>query len=287
METVRTAQIPPRSFFCIAGPCVIESRSAALCCARMLADIFQAAAIPLYFKASFDKANRTSVASFRGPGLSEGLEILAEIKATLGLPVLTDIHEPWQAEPVARVADVLQIPALLCRQTDLITAAAATGAQLHLKKGQFLAPWDMDNVVNKARAVAPVAGRIWVCERGTTFGYNNLVVDMRSLPIMAQTTGCPVVFDATHSVQLPGGLGSSSGGQPEFVPALAQAALATGAVSGLFFETHPDPATARCDAHTMLPCAALPTLLARWKALYALVSGPATAGTGRAVANAP
>jgi len=249
------------SFFCLVGPCVIESRAAALECASALAAIFRAAGVPWYFKASFDKANRSAASGFRGPGLEKGLAILAEIKETLGLRVVTDIHEPAQAAVVADVADVLQIPALLCRQTDLVTAAAATGRQLHIKKGQFLAPWDMARVVEKARVAAPVPDRIWVCERGTTFGYNNLVVDMRSLPLMARETGCPVVYDATHSVQLPGAHGNCSGGQPEFIAPLARAAVATGAVSGLFLEAHPRPETALCDAHAMLPLAELPELL--------------------------
>lgn len=266
------------SFFCIAGPCVIESREAALACAAALADIFRTAGIPWYFKASFDKANRSSDAGFRGPGLMAGLAILAEIKDRLGLAVLTDIHEPSQAADVADVADVLQIPALLCRQTDLIRAAAATGRQLHIKKGQFLAPWDMAQVVKKARAAAPEPDRIWVCERGASFGYNNLVVDMRSLPIMAKETGCPVVYDATHSVQLPGSHGACSGGQPEFIAPLARAALATGAVAGLFLETHPQPETALCDAYAMLPMAVLPGLLAQCRAIAELVQTAPPAG---------
>lgn len=266
------AALPHEAFFCIAGPCVIESRQAALECAQALAGIFQDAGVPFYFKASFDKANRSSISGFRGPGLEEGLDILADIKQSLGLRVLTDIHEAWQAAPAAQVVDVLQIPALLCRQTDLLVAAAATGARINIKKGQFLAPWDMVQAVEKARAAAPAPDRIWVCERGTSFGYNNLVVDMRSLPILARTTGCPVVFDTTHSVQLPGANRNHSGGQPEFIPVLSRAALATGWVSGLFLETHPCPEKALCDAQAMLALGALPELVRQWKTVHAFAA---------------
>lgn len=241
--------------FLIAGPCVIESEDHSLSVAERLADISRRLDLLLIFKSSFDKANRTSGASFRGPGLEEGLRILEKVRSETGLPVLTDVHEPTQAAPVAEVVDVLQTPAFLARQTDFISAVAATGKPVNIKKAQFMAPADMSNVVEKARESARAAGHptdnFLLCERGTSFGYNTLVSDMRGLAIMAET-GCPVVYDATHSVQQPGGLGSRSGGQSEYVPLLARAAVAAG-VSGVFMETHPDPANALSDGPNALP----------------------------------
>ena len=229
--------------------------------------------VPFIYKSSFDKANRSSGKSFRGPGLDDGLRILDEVRRQIGVPVLTDVHDIEQAEPVAAVVDVLQTPAFLCRQTDFIRAVAATGKPVNIKKGQFLAPADMKHVADKAREAAIEAGHsgdtIMVCERGASFGYNNLVSDMRSLAIM-RATGCPVVFDATHSVQLPGGLGSASGGQREFVPVLARAAVATG-ISGLFMETHPDPAKALSDGPNAWPLPRMESLLATLCELDALV----------------
>ena len=236
-------------FFLIAGPCVLEGLKLALATARVLADIAERFDLPVVFKSSFDKANRTSVDSYRGPGMVEGLEWLAAVKAETGLPVITDIHLPEQAAPVSRVADVIQIPAFLCRQTDILTAAARTGRIVNLKKGQFLAPWDMENAVNKVRAAGN--DKIWITERGSSFGYNNLVVDFRSIPLMAGY-GVPVVFDATHSVQLPGGQGACSGGQREYVSVLARAAVAAGA-AGVFMEVHPDPDKALCDGPNSCP----------------------------------
>jgi 2-dehydro-3-deoxyphosphooctonate aldolase (KDO 8-P synthase) len=260
MNNIRT-----QSLFFICGPCAIESRSFALETAAQLKEIFAIAKLPFIYKSSFDKANRSSASGFRGVGMDEGLSILAEVKSSLGLRVLTDVHESWQAKPAAEVVDVLQTPAFLCRQTDFIEAVAVAGKPVNIKKGQFLAPGDMHNVIAKARAAAERAGiadaQFWACERGTSFGYGNLVVDMRGLEIMAQTTGAPVVFDATHSVQLPGAQGTSSGGQRQFVPHLARAAVATGAVSGVFMEAHPDPEKAPCDGPNMLPFTALPRLL--------------------------
>ena len=267
---------PDRLFF-IAGPCAMESRSFALETAEELKDIFAKAGLFFIYKSSFDKANRSSAKSFRGVGIDEGLSILAEVRQKLGIPVLTDVHESWQVKPVAEVVDVLQTPAFLCRQSDFIAAVAAAGKPVNIKKGQFLAPWDMKNVIDKARAAAREAGvpddHFTVCERGTTFGYGNLVVDMRGLPVMAETTGCPVIFDATHSVQLPGAQGTSSGGQREYVPHLARAAVATGAVSGVFLETHPNPDQAPCDGPNMLPFTDLPKLLAQLKAIHAIARG--------------
>lgn len=253
--------------FClIAGPCAMESRSQTLETALALREICQAHEIPLIFKSSFDKANRSSGTNFRGVGMQEGLSILSDVRAATGLPVITDIHSPDQAAPVAEVADMLQIPAFLCRQTDLVTAAAATGKPVNIKKGQYLAPWDMQHILNKATASGNM--RISLCERGSCFGYNNLVVDMRSLEIMKRT-GHPVIFDATHSVQLPGAAGGASGGQREFVPVLARAAIAIG-VAGLFMEVHPDPDTAPCDGPNMLALKNLAPLLKHLKALDAL-----------------
>ena len=250
-------------FFLIAGPCVIESRQMAMDTAGALRDITAGLGIPFIYKSSFDKANRSSGTSFRGPGMDEGLQILADVRAAFNVPVLTDVHDTEQVAAVAAVVDVLQTPAFLCRQTDFIHACAASGKPVNIKKGQFLAPHDKLQVVIKARAAAAAAGvrdGIMVCERGVSFGYNNLVSDMRSLAIMRET-GCPVVFDATHSVQLPGGQGSSSGGQREFVPVLARAAVAAG-VSGLFMETHPDPAKAKSDGPNAVPLASMKNLLA-------------------------
>ena len=250
-------------FFLIAGPCVIESRQMAMDTAGALRDMTAGLGIPFIYKSSFDKANRSSGTSFRGPGMDEGLQILADVRAAFNVPVLTDVHDTTQVAAVAAVVDVLQTPAFLCRQTDFIHACAASGKPVNIKKGQFLAPHDMLQVVIKARAAAAAAGvrdGIMVCERGVSFGYNNLVSDMRSLAIMRET-GCPVVFDATHSVQLPGGQGSSSGGQREFVPVLARAAVAAG-VSGLFMETHPDPAKAKSDGPNAVPLASMKNLLA-------------------------
>ncbi|WP_285904835.1 3-deoxy-8-phosphooctulonate synthase [Pseudodesulfovibrio pelocollis] len=252
--------------FVLAGPCVIESRDITLKTAAALADVAARLGLPLVFKSSFDKANRTAVTSFRGPGMEEGLAILAEVKRETGLPIVTDIHSPEQAARVAEVADVLQIPAFLCRQTDLLVAAAKTGRIVNIKKGQFLAPWDMKNVVDKVRASGN--DQVWLTERGSTYGYNNLVVDMRAIPEMRKFD-VPVVFDATHSVQLPGGLGGASGGQREYVPVLAAAAVAAGA-NGIFLETHPDPDTALCDGPNSLPLDRVESLLRRLKAIWEL-----------------
>ncbi len=245
-------------FFLIAGPCVIESEQFALDTAGTLQEITRRLQIPFIYKSSFDKANRSSGKSFRGPGLEAGLAILAKVKKTLGVPVLTDVHEDTPMDEVAEVVDVLQTPAFLCRQTGFIEKVARAGRPVNLKKGQFLAPWDMKHVVEKARAVGNHA--ILVCERGVSFGYNNLVSDMRSLAVMRET-GCPVVFDATHSVQLPGGHGTHTGGQREFVPVLARAAVAAG-VAGIFMETHPDPDRAPSDGPNMWPLHKLEALLA-------------------------
>jgi 2-dehydro-3-deoxyphosphooctonate aldolase (KDO 8-P synthase) len=257
-----------RPFFLIAGPCVIESEQLALDTAGQLKEITAALGIPFVYKSSFDKANRSSYASFRGLGIDKGLEILARVRRELGVPVLTDVHDIPEIEPVARVVDVLQTPAFLCRQTDFIQAVAAAGKPVNIKKGQFLAPHDMKNVVDKA-AAAGGRDRILVCERGVSFGYNNLISDMRALAIMRET-GCPVVFDATHSVQLPGGQGTRSGGQREFVPVLARAAIATG-VSGLFMETHPNPDKALSDGPNAWPLPRLRVLLETLKELDATV----------------
>ncbi len=250
-------------FFLIAGPCVIESEQLQMDTAGALRDITSELGIPFIFKSSFDKANRSSGTSFRGPGLDTGLEILAKVKAVLGVPVLTDIHSEEQILQVAAVVDVLQTPAFLCRQTDFIHAVARSGKPVNIKKGQFLAPGDMKNVIDKARAAAREWGletdNFMACERGASFGYNNLVSDMRSLAIMRET-GAPVVFDATHSVQLPGAMGGSSGGQREMVPVLARAAVAAG-ISGLFMETHPDPDHALSDGPNAVPLHHMKALL--------------------------
>ena len=251
-------------FFLIAGPCVIESRQMAHDTAGQLKEITAALGIPFIYKSSFDKANRSSGTSFRGLGMEQGLDILADVKKTLGVPVLTDIHAIEEIAPVAAVVDVLQTPAFLCRQTDFIQACGRSGKPVNIKKGQFLAPHDMKNVIDKARAAARDAGlnedNFMACERGVSFGYNNLVSDMRSLAIMRETN-CPVVFDATHSVQLPGGQGTSSGGQREFVPVLARAAIAVG-IAGLFMETHPNPAEAMSDGPNAVPLGRMKELLA-------------------------
>ncbi|CAM4364358.1 3-deoxy-8-phosphooctulonate synthase [Bordetella muralis] len=250
-------------FFLIAGPCVIESRELAFDTAGRLKEITSALGIPFIYKSSFDKANRSSGKSFRGLGMDEGLKILADVRDQVGVPILTDVHETEQVEPVAAVVDMLQTPAFLCRQTDFIRACAASLKPVNIKKGQFLAPHDMVQVAQKARDAAIEAGgdgsNILVCERGASFGYNNLVSDMRSLAIMRET-GCPVVFDATHSVQLPGGQGTSSGGQREFVPVLARAAVSVG-ISGLFMETHPNPACALSDGPNAVPLDLMSALL--------------------------
>jgi len=250
-------------FFLIAGPCVVESEELQLRTAERLKGITEKLGIQFIFKSSFDKANRSSDKSFRGPGMEEGLRVLEKVKKALDVSVLTDVHDIPQIAPVAEVVDVLQTPAFLARQTDFIHAVAASGKPVNIKKAQFMAPHDMKNVVEKARNAAQAAGvnveTIMVCERGASFGYNNLVSDMRSLAIMRET-GCPVVFDATHSVQLPGGQGTSSGGQREFVPVLARAAVATG-VAGLFMETHPDPANAKSDGPNAWPLDRMESLL--------------------------
>jgi 2-dehydro-3-deoxyphosphooctonate aldolase (KDO 8-P synthase) len=250
-------------FFLIAGPCVVESEQLAMDTAGRLKEICGRLAIPFIYKSSYDKANRSSVSSFRGLGVDEGLRILAEVRRQIGVPVLTDVHEDTDMRAVAEVVDVLQTPAFLCRQTNFITRVAAAGKPVNIKKGQFLSPWEMTNVVEKARA----AGNddILVCERGTSFGYNNLVSDMRSLVVMRET-GCPVVFDATHSVQLPGGQGTSSGGQREFIPVLARAAVAVG-VAGLFMETHPNPDEALSDGPNAWPLDLIEPLLETLQAL--------------------
>lgn len=252
-----------RPFFLIAGNCVVESEQLALETAGRLQEITGKLDIPLVYKSSFDKANRSSTASFRGPGLEGGLRVLETVKRTLGVPVLTDVHEDTPLSEVAAVVDVLQTPAFLCRQTNFIINAASQGLPLNIKKGQFLSPWEMQNVVDKARSTGN--DQIMVCERGFSFGYNNLVSDMRSLAIM-RGTGCPIVFDATHSVQLPGGQGTASGGQREFVPVLARAAIAAG-VSGLFMETHPRPEEALSDGPNAWPLARMEELLAALKEL--------------------
>ncbi len=250
-------------FFLIAGPCVVESEELQMSTAERLKAITEKLGIFFIFKSSFDKANRSSDKSYRGPGMEEGLRILAKVRDELGVPVLTDVHDIPQIKPVAEVVDVLQTPAFLARQTDFIHAVAASGKPVNIKKAQFMAPHDMVNVVEKARNAAQAAGvneeTIMVCERGASFGYNNLVSDMRSLAIMRET-GCPVVFDATHSVQLPGGQGATSGGQREHVPVLARAAVAAG-VSGLFMETHPDPANAKSDGPNAWPLDRMESLL--------------------------
>ena len=249
--------------FLIAGPCAIESEQLALETAAELKIITERLGINFIYKSSFDKANRSSIDSFRGPGMHEGLRILQKVKQQIGVPVLTDVHEDTDVQAVAEVVDVLQTPAFLCRQTNYITRVAATGLPVNIKKGQFLSPWEMKNVSDKARSTGNE--QIMVCERGASFGYNNLVSDMRSLAVM-RDTGCPVVFDGTHSVQLPGGHGTSSGGQREFIPVLTRAAVAVG-ISGLFLETHPDPANALSDGPNAWPLEHMEQLLMTLKAL--------------------
>jgi 2-dehydro-3-deoxyphosphooctonate aldolase (KDO 8-P synthase) len=256
-----------RPLFLIAGPCVIESESLAFETAAQLQKITAELKIPFIYKSSFDKANRSSGTGFRGLGLERGLKILCEVKTELGVPVLTDVHEDTPLNEVAAVADVLQTPAFLCRQTNFINNVAALGRPVNIKKGQFLSPWEMKNVVDKARAAGN--DHILVCERGVSFGYHNLIADMRALSVMRET-GCPVVFDATHSVQLPGAEGASSGGQREFVPVLARAAVAVG-VAGIFIETHPDPARALSDGPNVWPLNLMPELLVMLSALDEMV----------------
>lgn len=268
-------------FFLIAGPCVIESRQLAIDTAGYLKELTTRLGIPFIYKSSFDKANRTSVSSYRGPGLDEGLAILAEVKQQVGVPVLTDVHEDTPIDEVAAVVDVMQTPAFLCRQTNFIVRVAAAGKPVNIKKGQFLSPWEMANVAEKARSTGN--DQIMLCERGASFGYNNLVSDMRSLAIMRQT-GCPVVFDATHSVQQPGAKGTASGGQREFVPVLARAAVAVG-VAGVFMETHPEPAKALSDGPNAWPMGDLEGLLSTMQAIDQVVKSsgfpedPLIAGT--------
>ncbi len=267
MKTVRIGSLsfgPRAPLALLAGPCVIESREKCLAIAASLARWSRRAGVPLVFKASFDKANRSSVDAFRGPGIDKGLDILREVKDAYSLPIVTDIHEPWQAARAAEVADILQIPAFLCRQTDLLLAAGDTGCVVNVKKAQFLAAEDMAQVVAKVESTGN--RRILLTERGTMFGYRNLVVDMRNLLVL-RTLGYPVVFDATHSVQRPGTLGGSTGGDSRYVPALARAAVATGAVDALFAETHPNPAEALSDKANALPLARLPSL---WRQLLSL-----------------
>ena len=254
-------------FSLIAGPCVIESEELVMTVAGRMKEITDELGIPYTFKASFDKANRTSIRSFRGPGIDKGLEILRKVKDTYALPICTDIHEPWQAERAAEVCDVIQIPAFLCRQTDLLVAAAKTGKCINIKKAQFLAPWDMKNCVDKVRASGN--DNVMLCERGTTFGYNTLVVDMTGLRVM-KDFGVPVIFDATHSVQKPGGNGESTGGNRQFVEYLAKAAIAVGA-DGLFMETHPDPDRALSDGPNMVPLDQMRDLLRKLQRVYEAV----------------
>jgi 2-dehydro-3-deoxyphosphooctonate aldolase (KDO 8-P synthase) len=264
-----------RRFFLIAGPCVIESEQSALDIAGELKDITTSLGIPFIYKSSFDKANRSSGTSFRGLGMEKGLEILARVKREIGVPVLTDIHDISEIAPVSKVVDVLQTPAFLCRQTDFIRACAQSGKPVNFKKGQFLSPHEMLNVIDKARAAATEANlpdQFMVCERGASFGYNNLVSDMRSLAILREANA-PVVFDATHSVQLPGGQGNASGGQREFVPVLARAAVAVG-ISGLFMETHPDPAKALSDGPNAVPLNRMKELLESLVAIDSVVKKP-------------
>lgn len=263
-------------FFLIAGPCVIESEALALETAAALQEMTTRLGIPFIYKSSFDKANRTSSKSFRGPGMEEGLRILQQVKDQLGVPVLTDVHEDTPLDEVASVVDVLQTPAFLCRQTNFIQNVARQGKPVNIKKGQFLAPWDMANVVAKAREVGN--DQIMVCDRGTSFGYNTLITDIRGLAIMRET-GCPVVFDATHSVQQPGGQGQSSGGQREFVPVLARAAVAAG-ISGLFMETHPDPDKALSDGPNAWPLGQMEALLRTLKQIDATVKASGFAEQG-------
>lgn len=255
-------------FSLISGPCVIESEEMVLSIAEQMKDITDKLGIPYTFKASFDKANRTSISGFRGPGIEEGLSILQKVKNTYNLPICTDIHEPWQAEKAAEVCDILQIPAFLCRQTDLLVAAAKTGKCINIKKAQFLAPWDMKNCVEKVRQSGN--NNVMLCERGTTFGYNTLVVDMTGLRVM-KDMGVRVIFDATHSVQKPGGNGTSTGGNRQYVEYLAKAAVSVG-VDGLFMETHPDPDNAKSDGPNMVPLGEMEELLKKLQRVYEAVN---------------
>jgi len=259
---------PGHPFLLIAGPCVLESEELAREVAAALKEIAVRLPVSLVFKSSFDKANRTSLDSYRGPGMAAGLKILADIRQDYSIPVISDIHETQQVEAASAVLDVLQIPAFLCRQTDLLVAAAGSGRAINLKKGQFVAPWDMANAVNKIRASGNK--NLMLCERGFALGYNNLVVDMRALPVM-RSMGCPVIFDATHSVQLPGGAGTSSGGQREFIPPLARAAVAAG-LDGIFMEVHPRPEKALCDGPNSMPLNRVESLLETLLKIHALVS---------------
>lgn len=254
-------------FSLIAGPCVIESEELVMQIASQMKQITEELEIPYTFKASFDKANRTSIRGYRGPGIDEGIRILKKVKASYGLPICTDIHEPWQAQQVAEVCDIIQIPAFLCRQTDLLIAAAKTGKCINIKKGQFLAPWDMKNCLEKIRESGN--DNVMLCERGTSFGYNTLVVDMTGLRVM-KDFDVPVIFDATHSVQKPGGNGTSTGGNRQFVEYLAKAAIAVGA-DGLFMETHPDPDHAKSDGPNMVPLSEMRELLIKLKKVYEAV----------------
>lgn len=249
-----------KDFFIVSGPCVIESEEHAMQCAEFLVALFEKKGVPFIFKASYDKANRSSIHSFRGPGIEEGLKILEKIRNTFAVPVFTDVHSPEEAREASEVCDVIQIPAFLCRQTDLLIAAGNTGAIVNVKKGQFMAPWDMQHVVDKLASTGNQ--NIILTDRGTTFGYNNLVSDMRAIPIM-QRLGYPVLYDATHSVQLPGGLGDHSGGQREYIPTLSRAALAAGA-NGIYAEAHPDPQNAKSDAASVIPFRDLPELVESW-----------------------
>ncbi len=259
---------PGQPLLLIAGPCVLESEEVVWRTAGGLKEITARLGLPFVFKASFDKANRTSLSSFRGPGIKEGLKILGQIRREFQVPVISDIHEPGQADLAAEVLDIIQIPAFLCRQTDLLAAAARTGKPLSVKKGQFLSPWDMEHAVMKVRQSGN--RNILLTERGAMFGYNNLVVDMRSLAVL-RSLGCPVIYDATHSVQLPGGAGGSSGGQREFIPPLSRAAVAAG-IDGLFMEVHPDPARALCDGPNSMPLAQVEELLVMLKKIHHLVT---------------
>ena len=262
---------PNQPLAVICGPCVMESEDHTLFCARKLQEIFRDLPLSLIFKASYDKANRSAYSSFRGPGLDNGLEILQKVKREFGLPILTDVHSPSEASAAGQVCDMIQIPAFLCRQTDLLVAAAKTPAAVNVKKGQFLAPWDMKNVVEKLTSCG--CDKILLTERGASFGYNNLVSDMRSIPIM-QGFGYPVCFDASHSVQLPGGLGTASGGQREFIPTLAKAAVAAGC-NALFIESHPNPALAKSDASSVYPFDGLKMLLSQLAKIYDVVCSEA------------
>lgn len=265
---------PSQPLLLLAGPCVLESEEVAWEIAREMKSICARLGISYVFKASFDKANRTSLDSFRGPGLERGLRLLARIKDEIGVPVVSDVHEASQIERVAEVLDIIQIPAFLCRQTDLLVAAARSGTTVNIKKGQFVSPWDMKYAVGKVRSAG--GERILLTERGTSFGYNNLVVDMRSLPVM-RALGCPVIYDATHSVQLPGGAGGSSGGQREFIPVLSKAAMAAG-IDGLFMEVHPDPDHALCDGPNSWPLDQTEKLLRRLLAIRKAVTGEMNGG---------